>query len=287
MKRTKECIRIPDAINCSVTKNFTQVPNDLLRNPDISGKAKALLCILLSNKDGWVSYITALRQVMKEAEGAIRSAISELEEHRYLMRVRYRTKDTKKWVGSFWVYSDTPGVWDLQEQEHIMHEQELEMVVPENPHVGNPDVGNPNVGNPTLKRPIIKRPNEKKTESSPSKETEYMVSPKHFGLFWKMYPKKPNKGAALTAWNKLCRKDDRPTWPEIKKALHAQKKTEQWQNPKLIPHPTTWINQSRWLDDPAEMVSYRQDATKPNTIGHRDKNEDGSYRQFKEFDDEI
>jgi len=26
---------------------------------------------------------------------------------------------------------------------------------------------------------------------------------------------------------------------------------------------------------------------KPNTIGHRDKNEDGSYRQFKEFDDEI
>jgi len=37
----------------------------------------------------------------------------------------------------------------------------------------------------------------------------------------------------------------------------------------------------------AMMRQQSPDDKKPNTIGHRDKNKDGSYRQFKEFDDEI
>ena len=54
MQRTKlpfKELKLPDAINCSLTKNFTQVPNNLLRNPNITSKAKAILCLLLSNKE--------------------------------------------------------------------------------------------------------------------------------------------------------------------------------------------------------------------------------------------
>jgi len=35
------------------------------------------------------------------------------------------------------------------------------------------------------------------------------------------------------------------------KALEWQAKTEQWADPSLIPHPTTWLNGARWEDDRA------------------------------------
>jgi len=112
MERT----RLPDAINCSVSKNFTQVPNRLLRNPDITHKAKSILCLLLSNKEGWTSYMASLCKMSKEGESAIRSALKELEEHGYLLRLKYRDRN-KRWVGSFWAYTDTP--WEFYLKDHL------------------------------------------------------------------------------------------------------------------------------------------------------------------------
>jgi hypothetical protein len=82
------------------------------------------------------------------------------------------------------------------------------------------------------------------------------IVPSLFEKFWKTYPRKIDKGKALTAWNKLCKKPpkERPTWREVKIAILKQQKTERWKD-GYIPHPTTWLNQSRWLDDPAEMKS--------------------------------
>lgn len=90
------------------------------------------------------------------------------------------------------------------------------------------------------------------------------ITPKIFDRFWKIYPKKADKGKALTAWNKLCRKPakERPTWHQVKCAIIHQMKTPRWSTPKFIPHPSTWINQCRWLDDPAEMQNYIDDKPK-------------------------
>ena len=86
------------------------------------------------------------------------------------------------------------------------------------------------------------------------------ITPAIFDKFWKIYPKHPDKGKALSAWNKLCSKKERPTWVELKKAILSQKETSRWQEKKYIPHPTTWLNQNRWLDDPSEMVSFEKDS---------------------------
>jgi hypothetical protein len=99
--------------------------------------------------------------------------------------------------------------------------------------------------------------NNKKTISSSSKVSNNgLITPIMFDKFWKIYPRSTNKGKALTAWNKLCNKKDRPTWKVIKYAILDQIESEQWQNPTFIAHPATWLNNSRWLDDPEEMVSY-------------------------------
>jgi hypothetical protein len=179
--------RLPDAANCSASKNYTQIPNNLLRNPNISGKGKTILSILLSNKSGWTSYITKLKSMMKEGEDAIRNGIKELEKYGYLCRVRYRDKNTKTWVGSFWAYTDIPKHFDVSEQIRILENNNME--IPQNildilllteqeeeeeedeeedldntkekPEQVKPHRGNPDMDNPVLKRLYIKRPNKK------------------------------------------------------------------------------------------------------------------------------
>ncbi len=97
---------------------------------------------------------------------------------------------------------------------------------------------------------------EKNDELIPLKEKH--ITPSMFEKFWKIYPKKVDKGKAKTKWEGICKKNtkERPTWKEIKAAILRQKKTERWQEKEFIPHPTTWLNQQRWLDDPEEMKSY-------------------------------
>lgn len=88
-----------------------------------------------------------------------------------------------------------------------------------------------------------------------------------FEDFWKIYPKKIDKGKALSSWKKICNKSskERPTWKEIEQAVLMQKKSERWQDSTFIPHPTTWLNQNRWLDDPKEMKTYkREDSSRPH-----------------------
>lgn len=84
-----------------------------------------------------------------------------------------------------------------------------------------------------------------------SKNSLEYITPQLFELFWKQYPRKVNKGNALSSWNKLCKKGkDRPIWLEIRKALHYQIKSEQWQySIDQIPHASTWLNNNRWLND--------------------------------------
>jgi len=84
------------------------------------------------------------------------------------------------------------------------------------------------------------------------------ITPNQFNNFWELYPRKAEKGKALTSWNKLCTKKTgvKPTWRQIRSAIIAQKQSDRWQNKDFIPLPTTWLNQSRWLDDPNEMKNF-------------------------------
>ena len=102
----------------------------------------------------------------------------------------------------------------------------------------------------------------KNNKNNKKEEEEKMMSLDLFEKFWELYPKHPDKGKAKTAWDKICtRKHSKvkelPTWNTIKKAIILQKKSERWQTVAFIPHPTTWLNQSRWLDDPKEMVDIK------------------------------
>ena len=74
-----------------------------------------------------------------------------------------------------------------------------------------------------------------------------------FDIFWNSYPRKVGKGKAHEAWKK-----HKPEIDNVLKTLEWQKESKEWfkENGTFIPHPTSWINGKRWLDEPQEEVTF-------------------------------
>lgn len=282
MKRQNfsEKSKLPDVINCSTEKEFTMIPNELLRNPELSAKAKIILSILLSNKEGWHSYMTKIVTMMKESVDAIRTGIKELEQFNYLIRIRYRDKITKTIKGILWACSSIPNDFNLKKIHKLLSDNNLEIANKlelidnqpqwENPEDGNPSHGKPHTKNTNINNTNIKNTNDnfssKNISSSSDDEKNKKIVSSQFDLFWEIYPKKSDKGKAYASWNNICtRKNHKPpTWEEIKTALEEQIKSERWQKKQFIPMPATWLNKFRWLDDPKEMIDYEKHNSSSN-----------------------
>lgn len=127
-------------------------------------------------------------------------------------------------------------------------------------------------------------------ENTPEIKKDKNITLGNFDQFWERFPKKADKGKALDSWKKLCtqKPNDRPSWKMIRSAIYEQKKSGRWQEEEFIPHPATWLNQQRWLDDPKEMKAPYNGA-KPNhtksRIGSRQGN--GPGKKYKPNDMEI
>jgi len=74
-----------------------------------------------------------------------------------------------------------------------------------------------------------------------------------FELWWKEYPIKVGKKAALKAWQNA---KDKPTVNDMIVQLKKQCNQEQWkkENGRFIPNPAKYINEGRW-DDEIETIS--------------------------------
>ena len=88
---------------------------------------------------------------------------------------------------------------------------------------------------------------DKKREDK-EKEDKY---PPDFEEFWKSYPKRKSKVAALRAWKKASCK---PPINDLVRIIERQKKSQEWKKDqgKYIPYPATWLNGGCWNDELSE-----------------------------------
>lgn len=82
-------------------------------------------------------------------------------------------------------------------------------------------------------------------DAAPSKLDE------EFDGFWRAYPRKVGKAKARTAY-RSARKV--ASMDEIAAGLRAQLPDLRRREVHLVPHPTTWLNQRRWEDDPTHAA---------------------------------
>lgn len=70
-----------------------------------------------------------------------------------------------------------------------------------------------------------------------------------FERFWRAYPKKVGKGAAMRVFEKVCITDE--LLSGMLDAVQKQSMTYQWktENGRFIPNPATWLGEERWKDE--------------------------------------
>ena len=91
---------------------------------------------------------------------------------------------------------------------------------------------------------------ETETETEEEVETET-----DFDRFWNEYPRKVGKEKARQSWRTTAK--IRPTIEKVIAAVQRAISSDQWlkDNGQFIPHPSTWLNQGRWDDQPMTVVS--------------------------------
>lgn len=91
--------------------------------------------------------------------------------------------------------------------------------------------------------PIVPRGDKRRRE--PKKQPDH--KPERFEKFWKYYPRRESKQAAIRAWDRLSPSDD--LIDTMAKALKCQMQTDEWQRGIGIPYASTWLNNARWEDE--------------------------------------
>lgn len=69
-----------------------------------------------------------------------------------------------------------------------------------------------------------------------------------FDRFWATYPRRVGKGQAVRAWKTATKKAD-PSTIITAAAGFAAWCGQDGTDPQFIPHPSTWLNGERWLDE--------------------------------------
>lgn len=90
------------------TGDFTTISNHILKNKELSFKAKGLLVYMWSLPDNWNFHETELTNRATDGLASVRSGLKELEKYGYLVRGKRKRIDGQLTSETDWIISDTP-----------------------------------------------------------------------------------------------------------------------------------------------------------------------------------
>jgi hypothetical protein len=121
-----------------VSRDFTTLPNDLIRDYRLSWKALGLLVFVLSLPEDFRLRLSHLAKQKKTGRDATRAGLKELEVAGYLT-IRRERGERGKFSQVVWEVTDSPSPTSIDSPPRSGF-----------PNTVNPDTGNPASGNPTL-----------------------------------------------------------------------------------------------------------------------------------------
>lgn len=181
-------------------KNFTVMSNIHLKDKNLSLKAKGLLSLMLSLPDDWKYSVSGLCAICKENETAVKTALNELREYRYvIVKKQYPTKENNGRIKYEYEVYEEP----QPEEKQSVEKQGIENLGVECQYVENPLQLNTNKSSTDeLKKDKLKTDNNslssERASESESAQTKRQNRKKEanelFERVWKLYPKKIGKG---------------------------------------------------------------------------------------------
>ncbi len=146
---------------------FTQIHNEVFRDPTLSAKAKAIFGFVSTHKDGWGVTEASIIAHMAEGRDAVRKALKELEGRGYIVRERTKGEDGK--FGAYvWFFTDLPaqlrdaGITDNDVVLARVREEFDDWLAYTKPQV-KPVTENQSPENQVPENPTHKKTNSKKT----------------------------------------------------------------------------------------------------------------------------
>lgn len=236
---------------------YTQIDNNLIRNRNLSLKAKGLLIYMLSLPDDWDYTISGLSAECKEGKSSIRSAIDELMKHRYITRSLVRGAGGLLDGYEYVVYEEQQPLCENRMTDNRTSENHTQQIK----DLTNKEETNSPYSPPAGDAPPPDPVPEDKPAPKPRREKSMPThDPDAFEVFWAAYPRKDDRRKAIRAWDKL--KPDKPLCRVMYTALLRQKASDQWARDggQYIPMFPTWINGRRWEDqgvDPSLLLRPR------------------------------
>lgn len=210
--------------------HFTQVPNEWVRDANLSHRARGVLLVLMSHRSGWEVTTEHLIRNGTEGRDAIRKAIRELVGQGYLQREQVRGEDSARASGSRYVLTGKPlsdGFSGAQKSEG-------------------------GSGFSGAQKSATKNTNRKNTKKNTNAPADADAA---FEVFWDSYPaerkggKRGEKGA-FSRYKALAAKYG--TDGLMDRLQHYKRTRARLERAgefvSAVPHVTTWLNQHRWDD---------------------------------------
>lgn len=217
---------------------FVRFPNETARDGALSFRARGLLAYMLSHKRGWSFSVVKLAAQSTEGVAAVRTAIGELEDLGYLERKRVTIDGMLRWRyvvrdhrpdglptgGSPIVRKPTDDVEDEVQEDHLLEDHREE---------------------PSSSLALELATTAAPVPAAPSSR----LLSQWFDEFWKVYPRRIGKQAALNAFGRAVKRS-KITDPGVIIDGARRYRDDPNRSDEFTKHPTTWLNGGCWEDDP-------------------------------------
>jgi hypothetical protein len=213
----------------SFDDEFTQIPNAWIRDNRLTLAARGLLTQLLSHSPGWKITEENLAKANGVGRMAISTMLKQLVEFGYLSKSRERERNEHGQLAGFIYQTQDPT-------------ETNPVTVYQKPTSAEPTLGEPTLAGHTHKKNIIK---EQQVKEEQVKETNARIE-REFETFYNLYPRKVARGRAKLAYVKALKRTDPET---LIAGLQTWIDKTQIIDKRFIPHPESWLNADRWLDE--------------------------------------
>lgn len=137
-------------IRVEITRGYTVLQNEALRDPRLSFKARGLLAYMLSLPPEWNFSVSGLSRASRDGKDAIRSALRELEAAGYLVREAQAHDEGGKFAGCSYVLHDVSTEPAGEEAPPLSENPPTaEAPLTEKPTTDKPTTDKPTTENPT------------------------------------------------------------------------------------------------------------------------------------------
>jgi hypothetical protein len=209
---------------------FTRIPNSYVRDAQLSLAARGLLAQLLSHAPGWEVSQESLAAANGVGRDAIRSLLNELMGFGYLSRSEKRVRNSSGHLAGY-VYTT------------------------QDPTLPQPTLAEPTQAEPTQVNPLHKK-NILKEENTKEEHLEKLSAlDDQFEQFYKIYPRKMQRGDARKAFTKVL---ESARFEDVLEGVIGFANDPNLPPNRFVPYPATWLRAESWLDGPLPFDDRRQ-----------------------------